>query len=65
MASFFEYSSVSNFQKASALMMLGDKVSAIEAERLNMIYKVFSDDVFADFAKFFKPKVYYSTGLLE
>ena len=36
------------FQKASALMMLGDKVSAIEAERLNMIYKVFSDDVFAD-----------------
>ena len=29
--------------KASALMMLGDKVSAAEAERLGMIYKVFSD----------------------
>lgn len=27
-------------QKASALMMLGDKISASEAERLNMIYKV-------------------------
>ena len=27
-------------QKASALMMLGDKVSASEAEKLNMIYKV-------------------------
>jgi len=31
------------WQKASALMMLGDKVSAAEAERLGMIYKVFSD----------------------
>lgn len=29
------------FQKASALMMLGDKVSAQEAERLGMIYKFF------------------------
>ena len=29
------------FQKASALMMLGDKVSAEEAEKLGMIYKVF------------------------
>lgn len=28
------------FQKASALMMLGDKISAHEAERLGMIYKV-------------------------
>ena len=28
------------FQKASALMMLGDKVSASEAERLGMVYKV-------------------------
>lgn len=34
------------FQKASALMMLGDKVSAQEAERLGMIYKYFADDVF-------------------
>ncbi len=38
------------FQKASALAMLGDKVSAEEAERLGMIYKViplesFEDDV--------------------
>lgn len=35
------------FQKASALMMLGDKVSAAEAERMGMIYKVFPDDEFA------------------
>lgn len=34
------------WQKASALMMLGDKVSATEAERLGMIYKVFEDDNF-------------------
>lgn len=35
-------------QKATALIMLGEKVSATEAERLNMIYKVFPD---ADFAE--------------
>jgi 2-(1,2-epoxy-1,2-dihydrophenyl)acetyl-CoA isomerase len=34
------------FQKASALMMLGEKVSAEEAERLGMIYKVLSADEF-------------------
>jgi 2-(1,2-epoxy-1,2-dihydrophenyl)acetyl-CoA isomerase len=34
------------FQKASALMMLGDKVSATEAERMGMIYKCFSADTF-------------------
>lgn len=34
------------FQKASALMMLGDKISATEAEKLGMIYKVFEADVF-------------------
>lgn len=34
------------FQKASALMMLGDKVSAEEAANLGMIYKVFSTDTF-------------------
>ncbi|MFN2440344.1 MAG: enoyl-CoA hydratase-related protein [Chitinophagaceae bacterium] len=34
------------WQKASALMMLGDKVSAEEAERMGMVYKVFSDDIF-------------------
>lgn len=26
--------------------MLGDKVSAVEAERMGMVYKVFADDVF-------------------
>jgi 2-(1,2-epoxy-1,2-dihydrophenyl)acetyl-CoA isomerase len=34
------------FQKASALMMLGDKISAEEAEQLGMIYKVFDEDSF-------------------
>lgn len=36
------------FQKASALMMLGEKVSAEEAERTGMIYKVFQDSIFKD-----------------
>lgn len=31
------------FGKASALMMLGDKVSASDAEQMGMIYKVFDD----------------------
>ncbi len=35
------------FQKASALMMLGDKISATEAEKMNMIYQVYSDESFA------------------
>lgn len=34
------------FQKASALMMLGDKVTSAEAERIGMVYKVFKDDDF-------------------
>lgn len=34
-------------QKASAIMMLGDKISATEAERMGMIYKVLDDEVFA------------------
>tara|TARA_R110002049_G_scaffold1130_13_gene8327 strand:- start:977 stop:1669 length:693 start_codon:yes stop_codon:yes gene_type:complete len=34
------------FQKASALMMLGDKVTAEEAEKLGMIYKVISPEDF-------------------
>ena len=34
------------FGKASALMMLGDKVTAQEAENMGMIYKVFNDDDF-------------------
>ncbi len=36
------------FQKASALMMLGDKVSATEAEKLGMIYKVFPSETFLE-----------------
>jgi len=36
------------FQKASALMMLGDKISAEEAERLGMIYKMTSLEDFQD-----------------
>jgi 2-(1,2-epoxy-1,2-dihydrophenyl)acetyl-CoA isomerase len=34
------------FQKASALAMLGDKVSAEEAERIGMIFKYFDDEIF-------------------
>jgi 2-(1,2-epoxy-1,2-dihydrophenyl)acetyl-CoA isomerase len=36
------------FQKASALMMLGDKVAATEAQQMGMIYKVFSDETFME-----------------
>ncbi|WP_121667692.1 enoyl-CoA hydratase-related protein [Mesonia aquimarina] len=36
------------FQKASALAMLGDKVSAQEAEELGMIYKYFSAENFEE-----------------
>ena len=36
------------WQKASALMMLGEKVPAGEAEKMGMIYKVFDDDIFMD-----------------
>ena len=39
------------WQKASALMMTGDKVPAAEAERMGMIYKVFTDDYFGDESK--------------
>lgn len=35
-------------QKATALMMLGDKVTAQEAESLGMIYKCFPADIFED-----------------
>ncbi len=37
---------LAGFQKASAWMMLGDKVSAEEAERTGMLYKVFDDENF-------------------
>ena len=36
------------FQKASALAMLGDKVSAAEAERMGMIYRCFPADTFQE-----------------
>jgi len=36
------------WQKAMAIMMLGDKLSAIEAERMGMLYKTFDDEVFTD-----------------
>ncbi len=36
------------FQKASALMMLGDKVSAKDAEQLGMLYKVLDVDTFEE-----------------
>ena len=34
------------FQKASAIMMLGDKISSEEAEKMGMIYKYFPDEIF-------------------
>ena len=39
------------WQKASALMMTGDKVTATEAEKMGMLYKVFSDEVFVEESK--------------
>lgn len=39
------------WQKASALMMTGDKVTAADAEKMGMIYKVFADEVFTDESK--------------
>ena len=36
------------FQKASALMMLGDKIAAEEAEKLGMVYKVVSSENFIE-----------------
>jgi len=35
-------------QKSLALTMLGDKVTATEAEQMGMLYKVFADDIFAE-----------------
>ena len=35
-------------QRAAALMMLGDKVGAKDAEQMGMIYKAFSDESFAE-----------------
>ena len=39
------------WQKASALMMTGDKVSAADAEKMGMIYKVFDDENFESASK--------------
>nr|WP_294902463.1 enoyl-CoA hydratase-related protein [uncultured Lacibacter sp.] len=39
------------WQKASALMMTGDKVSAAEAEKLGMIYKIMPDIIFEEESK--------------
>lgn len=39
------------FQKASALMMLGDKVSADDALQMGMLYKIFDDACFAEESK--------------
>src|SRR5882672_3801793 len=36
------------WQKASALMMLGDKVASADAEKMGMIYKVFTDETFLE-----------------
>lgn len=34
------------WQKASALMLLGDKVNAADAERMGMVFKIFADENF-------------------
>lgn len=39
------------WQKASALMMMGDKIPAAEAERMGMLYKVFNDESFSTESK--------------
>ena len=39
------------WQKASALSMLGDKVSATDAEKIGMIYKFFPDETFMEESK--------------
>lgn len=39
------------WQKASAIMMLGDKIPAADALQMGMLYKVFSDDNFVEESK--------------
>jgi 2-(1,2-epoxy-1,2-dihydrophenyl)acetyl-CoA isomerase len=39
------------WQRAAGIAMLGDRVSATEAERMGMIYKVYEDDEFAGAAR--------------
>ena len=45
------------FQKALALMFTGDKISAEEAENMNMIYKVVEDDLFESEVSIFVHKL--------
>jgi 2-(1,2-epoxy-1,2-dihydrophenyl)acetyl-CoA isomerase len=45
------------FQKASALMMLGDKIGAEQAEELGMIYKAFADESFPEEVNLLAEKV--------
>jgi 2-(1,2-epoxy-1,2-dihydrophenyl)acetyl-CoA isomerase len=44
-------------QKALALMMTGDRIGAVEAEQMNMIYKAVADEEFTDFVKSFAIKI--------
>jgi 2-(1,2-epoxy-1,2-dihydrophenyl)acetyl-CoA isomerase len=39
------------WQKAAGIAMLGDKIGAVEAERLGMVYKVYEDDEFQGAAR--------------
>ena len=39
------------WQRASGLMMMGDKVTAADAERMGMVYKVIPEEFFADESK--------------
>jgi 2-(1,2-epoxy-1,2-dihydrophenyl)acetyl-CoA isomerase len=39
------------WQKASAIMMLGDKIPAADALQMGMLYKVFSDESFVEESK--------------
>ncbi len=45
------------FQKAMAIAMLGDKISAAEAEAMGMIYKVFEDENFQSSAEGLAQKI--------
>ena len=39
------------WQRASAISMLGDRIGAMEAERMGMLYKVYEDDQFEEASK--------------
>lgn len=45
------------FQRASALMMTGDKVGAADAQAMGMVYKVFPGETFAEDAQAFAAKM--------